>query len=298
MHVAVVGTGLMGTGIGLGFAHYGASVTYLVRDRDRAQRVVRKLADEMAAIGIADRDLAEDVSLCTTVDGLPPSDLIIESVPENRALKVALLAELSSAQPRALLCSNTSSLSITDIASGTMRPERVAGMHFWYPPPLMPLVELVPGERTSAGALDLGMELLRSHGKTPIRLTRDIPGFVWNRLVVAVLREAKSLVEQGVVSAREVDLVVEQGLARRWSLTGPFASAVLGGVATFETVGGNLLPRLSTDTDLGGLSLLLDGYVSHPDSLDAWRNRQLAARTDLAAWTSRTDMADRAVPEP
>ena len=85
-------------------------------------------------------------------------------------------------------------------------------------------------------------------GRFPSRLLRDVnPGFVWNRLVGTLsLREATSLVAQGVVTARDVDLVVEQGLARRWSLTGPFASAVLGGVSTFETVGRNLLPQLSS----------------------------------------------------
>jgi 3-hydroxybutyryl-CoA dehydrogenase len=283
MRVSVVGAGLMGAGIGLGFRQHGAEVMYLVngpRGISRADQAVRELAAELVEIGVAERGFADDVRLCASIDELPDSDLVIESVPEQQGLKRALLADLSAAQPTALLCSNTSSLSITALATDIVRPQRFAGMHFWYPAPLMPLVELVPGEHTINETLERAGQILSNHGKTPITLARDIPGFVWNRLVVAVLREAKFLVEQGVVGARELDLVVEHGLARRWSLTGPFASAVLGGVATFETVGANLLPQLDDATELDGLTALLDGYVPDPKALAAWRVRRLAERQD------------------
>jgi 3-hydroxybutyryl-CoA dehydrogenase len=284
MQIVVVGTGRMGAGIGLGFAQHGAAVTYLTRDSSRARDAVARVAAEFVAIGAVDRQRGEALDFCTEIDDLPSSQLIIESVPEDLALKVPLLAELSRAQPDALLCSNTSSLSITAIAADTARPDRVAGMHFWYPAPLMPLVELVPGSETTDDTLDRGARILAEHGKVPIRLQRDLPGFVWNRLVVAVLREAMSLVAQGVVTAREIDLVVEQGLARRWSLTGPFASAVLGGVSTFETVGRNLLPQLSSATDLEGLAGMLSDYVADTDGLNTWRNQQLSARGEPSSW--------------
>jgi 3-hydroxybutyryl-CoA dehydrogenase len=284
MQVVVVGTGLMGSGIGLGFAQHGASVTYLTRRPLQAREAVAKVAEDFVALGIVDKESVDGLAFCAEIDELPASDLVIESIPEDLLLKVPLLTELSKAQPDALLCSNTSSLSITSIAVGTVRPDRVAGMHFWYPAPLMPLVELVPGHQTSDDCLDRAAQILVDHGKVPIRLQRDFPGFVWNRLVVAVLREAKSLVEQGVVTARDVDLVVEQGLARRWSLTGPFASAVLGGVSTFETVGRNLLPRLSSASDLTGIADMLQDYVGNIDELNAWRNQQLAAREEPCSW--------------
>jgi 3-hydroxybutyryl-CoA dehydrogenase len=284
MHVVVVGTGLMGAGIGLGFAQHGASVTYLTRRPLQAREAVTRVAGDFLALGIVDKASVDGLAFCGEIDDLPASELVVESIPEDLALKIPLLAELSKAQPDALLCSNTSSLSITSIAVGTVRPDRVAGMHFWYPAPLMPLVELVPGNETSDDCLDRGAQILVDHGKVPIRLQRDFPGFVWNRLVVAVLREAKSLVEQGVVSARDVDLVVEQGLARRWSLTGPFASAVLGGVSTFETVGRNLLPQLSSASDLTGMADMLQDYVENIDELNAWRNQHLAAREGPPSW--------------
>lgn len=257
---------------------------YLTRDRAKGERAVREHAEELAALGVVDEDIAARLTFCTKLEDLPASQLVVESVSEQQALKVGLIGDLAAAEPEALIGSNTSSLSITALSSRAVSPERVVGMHFWYPAPLMPLVELVPGEQTSSASMDRGERMLREHGKTPIRLGRDIPGFVWNRLVVAELREATSLVEQGVVSARGVDLVVEQGLARRWSLTGPFASAVLGGIATFETVGRNLLPLLSADTAIDGLGALLEGYVTDPDGLSAWRNEQLAMRGEVTEW--------------
>jgi 3-hydroxybutyryl-CoA dehydrogenase len=282
--VAVVGTGLMGTGIGLCFASHGAAVTYVVRDLARAERTVQDAADELAGLGLG-AGVPSPVGFCTDLEELADSDVIIESITEDLGAKVQLFSELSRRQPRALLCSNTSSLRITDIAKGAERPERVVGMHFWYPPPLMPLVELVPGAQTSDSTMGTAVDFLSRHGKVPIRLRFDHPGFVWNRLVVAVLREAKAMVDLGLVSAREVDLVVEQGLARRWALTGPFASAVIGGVDTFETVGRNLLPDLATTADLDGLAEMLDGYVDDRDALARWRNGFLADRTEVARWT-------------
>jgi 3-hydroxybutyryl-CoA dehydrogenase len=141
----------------------------------------------------------------------------------------------------------------------------------------MPLVELVPGECTSAAAIDRCATMLEACDKVPVRLQRDYPGFLWNRIQIAVLREAKHLVDAGVADAATVDLVVQQGLARRWSVTGPLASAVLGGLPTFEAVGRNLLPLLSDARDLDGMTAALDGYVPDPVALDRTRNQRLAA---------------------
>lgn len=282
--VTVVGTGRMGTGIGLGFASYGAEVTYLVRNLARAERTVEALARELSDLHLWGTSSSPSIAFCTHIDEMPDSDVVVESVTEDLSTKIQLFEELSARQPQALLCTNTSSLRITDIAVRADHPQRVVGMHFWYPPPLMPLVELVPGRLTSPATLDAAGDFLRRHGKVPITLRFDHPGFVWNRLVVAVLREAKALVDLGVVSARDVDLVVEQGLARRWSLTGPFASAVLGGVGTFETVGRNLLSELASTADLAGLAELLDGYIRDPDALSRWRNEHLAERLTPPEW--------------
>lgn len=274
--VAVVGAGRMGAGIGLVFASGGARVTFLVRDVRRARDRVASHIDELRELRAIGEDLALHYEVVDSMDDLPECDLIVESVPEDVGLKSALLEPLSKAYPDAIIGTNTSSLPITDLAKSVTRPERFLGTHFWYPPMLMPLVELVPGSDTSADAMDMCEAFLGSCGKVPVRLRQDYPGFLWNRLQVAVLREAKHLVEAGVADPSTVDLVVEQGLARRWAITGPLASAKLGGIPTFEAVGRNLLPLLSDAGSLDGLGDALRDYVTDPAALDRARNAALA----------------------
>lgn len=267
----------MGAGIGLGFLRSGAAVTFLARDEARARL---RLADAVGRLHAVLREgCPSDAQLdvVTSVEELPICHLVIESIAEDAEAKRELLRELSAAQPHALLGTNTSSLPISELASAVLDPGRFAGTHFWYPPPLMPLVELVPGTETTTDAMDRWATALGAAGWLPVRLRRDVPGFLWNRLQVAVLREAKHLVESGVADARTVDLVVELGLARRWSVTGPLATAALGGITTFETVGRNLLPQLSDAADLAGLATVLAGYVDDADALDRRRNQELSA---------------------
>lgn len=275
--VAVVGVGRMGSGIGFALSRTGADLWFLVRDVHRAAAT---LAD--AVIGLQKLDWFGEggpprYAVVDRVAALPPCYLVVESVPENHSLKAEVLARVSAAQPEAIVGSNTSSLLITDLAASVLRPERFIGMHFWYPPTLMPLVEIIPGEATAEKTVVRCEAVLRSCGKVPLRLRRDYPGFLWNRIQIAVLREAKHLVDQGVADAATVDLVVQHGLARRWAVTGPLASAVLGGLDTFEAVGRNLLPLLSAAESLDGLAELLKSYVADPEALDAYRNERLAA---------------------
>ena len=274
--VAIVGAGRMGAGIGLVFGSAGSDVTFLVRDVARGRARVDAMVAELVGLDVLDPQATLAYDVVDSMAALPQCDLVIESVPEDAAVKAALLAPLSAAQPDAVIGTNTSSLPITDLARAVERPERFVGTHFWYPPMLMPLVELVPGGDTTEQTLDACDEFLRHCGKVPVRLRRDFPGFLWNRLQVAMLREAKHLVEVGVADPATVDLVVEQGLARRWAITGPLASAALGGAATFEAVGRNLLPLLSDRHDLDGLGDLLREYIRDPEALDRKRNERLA----------------------
>jgi 3-hydroxybutyryl-CoA dehydrogenase len=270
----------MGVGIGLSFAASGADVTVLSRNAARGTFAIARAGQRLVSLGVLAGADAESVRVVEDPARLPRCCLVVESLPEDLELKRALFATLSLCQPEAILASNTSSLRITDIARDASRPERIVGTHFWYPAPLMPLVEVVPGEATDGATLEGTSQLLSCMGKTPVTLQRDIAGFVWNRLTVAVLREAKWLVDEGVVEARDIDLVVERGLALRWSLTGPFSSAALGGAAIFETIGANLAPQLSAARDLSGLADLVDGLVTDPGQLDHWRSTRLAAQAD------------------
>lgn len=252
--VAVVGAGLMGHGIALEYALGGLDVALVTsrletaaaaRERigsSLARLVEGELVDAAAAQAALGRvRVAPDLA-----DAVADADLVVESAPEDLGLKQALFRAIDAAAPaRAILASNTSGLPITQLGAATGRPERVLGTHYWNPPHLMPLVEVVAGERTDPAVLDAVEALLRRLGKIPLRVRRDVPGFVWNRLQNALLREALWLVEQGVATPAEVDLAMTLGLGRRYSIVGLFEAIDLGGLETWSRVAGHLFPVLS-----------------------------------------------------
>ncbi len=156
-------------------------------------------------------------------DCVPTADLVIESAPENMPLKQGLFAELESvAKPEAILASNTSGLSITDIALKCTRPERVVTTHFWNPPYLMPLVEIVKGARTSDEVVATLRELLQRCGKTPVVVKKDTPGQLGNRLQHALFREAMHIVQEGIADVEDVDLAAKTGFGLRLPVYGIF----------------------------------------------------------------------------
>jgi len=134
------------------------------------------------------------------------------------------------------------------------RPEQTVGTHYLNPPLLMPPVEVIAGERTSREAIEFVRAVLLDLGKLPIAVQRDVPGFVWNRLQFALVRECAWLVESGVATAEEVDTVVREGLARRWRRIGPLRSIALGGIDTWNRSGRNIVPELSNTSELADLS--------------------------------------------
>ncbi len=160
------------------------------------------------------------------------------------------------AAPAAVVATNTSSLSITAIGDAIGAPERTVGTHYLNPPLLMPPVEIVAGERTSAETVAFARDTVAALGKLPVLVRRDVPGFVWNRLQFALVRECAWLVESGVASAEDVDTVVREGLARRWRHVGPLRSIALGGVDTWNRSGANIVPELSDAAALPDLAEL------------------------------------------
>jgi 3-hydroxybutyryl-CoA dehydrogenase len=199
-------------------------------------------------------------------------DLAIESLPEDRELKAELLRVVAAASPEAILASNTSSLSITDLGEAVGAPERTLGTHYWNPPLLMPLVEVVAGERTHPAVIERVSAALAALGKRPVAC-RDVPGFTWNRIQMAILREVLWLLEHEVASPEAVDAVLTDGLARRWNAV-PFLGAIaLGGIETWERAARNLFPELSTQTEVPDLRRWVD---PHAPGLAA-----LARRRDL-----------------
>jgi 3-hydroxybutyryl-CoA dehydrogenase len=211
--------------------------------------------------------LIDEVALVSDPGKAREYAVVAESLPEDLDLKVELLRLATAGSPDAVVLSNTSSLRIAAIASRAGLEGRVVGAHYWNPPLLMPLVELVAPEGTEELA-QWAASLLCALGKRPVRV-KDVPGFAWNRLQFSLLREAAALTRDGIISARDLDVVVREGLAPRWSLVGPFESMVLGGVGTFERIADNLYPVLATDQAAGDLAV--NGYLE---------GQELAAREE------------------
>jgi 3-hydroxybutyryl-CoA dehydrogenase len=229
--VAVVGTGMMGPGIGLTLALGGLRVTIVSRtpagasqglDRARAQ------GDVLVRHGLAPADgVARAVERLDASAGfdaaIAAADLVVESGPEDMPWKQELFARMDAlARPEAVLATNTSGLSITAIASLCARPERVLTTHFWNPPHLMPLVEIVKGERTDAVVAESVRALLAACGKTPVVVKKDRPGQLGNRLQMALLREAADIVAEGIADADDVDTVAKNGFGLRMPAYGIF----------------------------------------------------------------------------
>lgn len=296
--VAILGAGLMGAQIGCEYALAGCPVRWLVRDRARAERRVEQALALVLEHGLADATAVERARASMrwaepdAGEGEPP-DLIVESLPEDLALKADVLGLLAARHPEAIVASNTSSISIAALGEAAGVPERILGTHYWNPPLLMPLVEVVAGERTPRAMRERVVALLRAIGKRPVVLEREVEGLLWNRLQLAVLRESLWLVERGIAAPETVDEVMRDGLARRWRLTGPFETVGLGGAATFDAIAANLFPALSDASRADGF----DRHVPHdPELLAALRerrDRELAA--ELRAERERQPDSGRSV---
>lgn len=218
--MGVCGAGAMGTGIAHTAAQAGFRV--ILRDLD-LPRVERALAtmDGLMQRAIAKGKLTEAdreatlarITPATALEPFAEADFVIEAVFEDLALKKELFALLHRiCRPDVVLASNTSSMSITEIAAATGRPAQVVGMHFFNPAQVMRLVEVIQGYQSGEEAIQMAMDLAVRMGKTPIRVRKDTPGFVVNRILMPMMAEAIKVVEEGVATPEEVDTAVTLGL--------------------------------------------------------------------------------------
>ena len=294
--VAILGTGLMGAQIACEYALAGRAVVWIARDRDAAERRIERALELVLHHRLAEPPDVDGARARMAHRGGPPGSegaltMIVESLPEELGLKARALGELAALHPEALVASNTSSISITALGEAAGVGERIVGTHYWNPPLLMPLVEVVGAQRTPAALVASVAELLRAIGKRPVVLDREVPGLLWNRLQLAVLRECLWLVDQGIATPETIDEVMRDGLARRWRLTGPFETVGLGGAGTFDAIAANLFPLLSNAT--AGT-----GFASHvPDDpaalADLRERRDSALAADL-----RAERGGQAAPSP
>jgi len=260
--IAVLGTGTMAPGIAQLFAQAGYNVSMWGRTEASIERGLNRLRSNL--ITFWENDLIEEESynlalsrvkgLTSLEDTAGAADLVIESVAEELTLKQEIFAQLDViCYKEAILATNTSGLSISAIASATARPEKVLVTHFWNPPQLVPLVEIVGCEETTEDTLQIIIELMKRIGKSPVLLKREAPGFVGNRLQFALLREALYIVEQGIASMEDVDTAVKMSFGRRLPVTGPLETADLGGLDTFLAVSEYLNKDLCCSTEPSAL---------------------------------------------
>jgi 3-hydroxybutyryl-CoA dehydrogenase len=255
--IAVVGGGTMGAVIGLEFALAG----YAVRLREvgaeqiaGARQRAAAAASALVAHGFATADgsAAAEARMEFTAsldDAVAGAGYVVEAISEDLAAKQALFARLDAlCAPPVVLASNTSSLPAGAIASAARRPERVLVTHYFNPPYLLPLVELVRHETTDGRSVAVAQALLRRAGKRVAVIQKDVPGMVGNRLQAALLREACALVDAGVISMEDLDVVVSAGFGRRLGVLGPFAVADLAGLDIYRALLTNVLPDLSAAT--------------------------------------------------
>jgi len=221
---AVIGTGMMGPGIALTLALGGVPSTILSRTPEGAGAGLAKARDRarmLAETGLVETAAAERAASLVSAganfdDAIRGASLVIESAPEDMPFKQRLFARMDAlAPPDAVLASNTSGLSVTAIARDCARPERVLTTHFWNPPHLMPLVEIVMGERTAPEAAEAVRTLLEGCGKTPVVVRKDRPGQLGNRLQMALAREAAYILAAGIATAEDVDAVIKNALGIR-----------------------------------------------------------------------------------
>ncbi|MHB0870524.1 MAG: 3-hydroxyacyl-CoA dehydrogenase family protein [Chloroflexota bacterium] len=276
--VVVVGTGMMGPGIALCFATAGKRVTLVGRSEESLARGRATLEAGLRTLQGADLISAEEVAgalqgVVGTTDlasAASEADLVVESIVEDLPSKQALFAQLDRICPRqTLITSNTSGLPITRISAGISHPERTATTHFWMPPHLIPLVEIVQGERTSEETVQRLRKLLAGIGKRPVVVRKDVPGQLGARLLGAITREAMSIVQEGIASAEEVDTAIKTGLGLRFPVYGPLEHADLVGL----------------DLVLSVHSYLPQELCNSPEPLPILREK--AARGELGARTGR-----------
>jgi len=252
--VLVVGGGMMGSGIAA-IAAIAGNLTIIVESSDDA---FAKCPDRVS--GLLD-ELARNCLISEEVKSQAIANIsygkrleehcdnvffVIEAIVENLAAKQEMFSRLDALLPEDVpIVSNTSGLRITEIAARTKHPERTATAHFWFPAHLVPLVEVVMSDRTSAGTAEWVMKILKAWGKSPVLVKKDLPGQLANRILQAVIREASHIVEIGLASPEDVDTAVKMGMGIRFPVWGPLEHVDAVGVDLCNSVQNSVLPGIS-----------------------------------------------------
>lgn len=259
-----MGSGLMGRGIGQVFASSGFTVTLIDIDQralDSALQTISSSLSTMEKEGLlteSKKEILSRISITTALErGVSNASFVVEAVFENVDAKLDVFRRVEQNVGRStIIASNTTAIPISTLASVTKYPERVVGSHFWNPPHLVPAVEVTKAEKTSSTTVQRTVAILEAAGKKPAVVNKDVPGQIGIRILYAMIREATSLVQNGVASASDVDNIVKQALGARLEVLGPLELADLSGVDLVESVSGILYKSL--DSSSGPQKLVKD----------------------------------------
>jgi len=257
-NICNLGTGTMGFGTALLFAKkgynvrmFGRSVASVERGINSIKATLEMYKENNLVTAAEIPQILERIKGCTTLEeAAKDADFVIESIAEDLAVKREVWAKIEKLTgPNTIFATNTSGLSPTAIAEALTRKEKFVVAHFWNPPHLVPLVEIVPGKYTSQETVDVTWELIKKIDKKPVPLKREALGFIGNRLQLALLREALYIVEAGIATQESVDTAVKYSIGRRLSTTGPLETADLGGLDIFHNIAAYLYADLCDDKE-------------------------------------------------
>lgn len=277
--IVVAGAGVMGGSIALLFAQHKYKTVVYDIDQSGLDRCRERIEKETAGT---------EIVFSREKDCFAQADFVVEAIVENMDAKHMFWQEVSSIVPkRAVLTTNTSGLSITQIAEAVERPQRFCGMHWLNPPHICPLIEVIKGEKTDAETAEAVRQTGIDVGRVPVMLEKEVPGFLINRFQFAILREAMSLVEDGVAEKTDIDKVFKYGLGLRYACLGPFEIADLGGLDTFYRIASYLfadlcdektvMPLLAEPAENGDYGVKTGkGFYEYPGS----RAAQVIAKRD------------------
>ncbi|MHB8916497.1 MAG: 3-hydroxyacyl-CoA dehydrogenase family protein [Desulfocucumaceae bacterium] len=256
--VAVIGSGTMGGGIAQVFAQSGFSVCLVDTSAEALKAAEGRIRQNMAVLageGMLNAGLIEEslgrITFTGELDVVRQSGYVVEVIPENLAIKQALFKKLAGlAGEEAILATNTSGISITAIASAVDCPGRVIGMHWWNPPHIIPVIEVICGEKTSPRAVEKTSSIIGALGKKTVLVRRDVPGFLGNRLQYALMREAIALLQAGVASAEDIDLMVKEGFGFKFPILGPLETIDMAGLDIYTRVSSYLYKDLDGSAEV------------------------------------------------
>ncbi len=268
--IGVIGLGTMGHGIVQTMALAGGQIKAFDTDsmlvENLHQRIAKNLSVMMEENAIAPVDVDEilqRITCCDSeADAIKNAEFVVEAIAEDLQAKQLLFARCESlVGADAILASNTSSFPSSSIASGLRHPERAINTHWFNPPHIIPVVEIIPGERTSDATIERVISFMKALGKHPVRVNQELPGFVLNRLQVALFREMLDLVGRGVISAEDLDVAVRGSLGLRWAAVGPMRVGDFGGwdilSKVYQVLAGEIrsytqLPEILADMQASG----------------------------------------------